>query len=53
MKISHFSSSNLRIARSVIAVLVPFLAFAIQVKFWTLIQPFVWFLFYPAVFTAG
>lgn len=51
MKISHFSS-NL-IVRSVLAVLVPFLAFAIQLNFWTMIQPFIWFLFYPAVFISS
>lgn len=50
MKISIFHH---RIVRSVLAVLVPFLAFAIQLKLWNMIQPFIWFLFYPAVFISS
>ncbi|WP_243313131.1 ATP-binding protein [Fundidesulfovibrio agrisoli] len=33
-----------------LAVLLPFLAFAVQLAFWQYIDPFVWFLFFPAVF---
>jgi len=34
----------------VIAALIPLVAFALQHFFWPAIQPYVWFLFYPAVF---
>jgi len=36
--------------RMVLAVLLPFLALALQWALWPWIDPFVWFLFYPAVF---
>lgn len=36
--------------RIVLAALLPVVAFGIQSLFWSAIQPFVWFLFYPAVF---
>nr|WP_279343363.1 ATP-binding protein [Fundidesulfovibrio terrae] len=32
------------------AVLIPFAAFAVQWTFWAAIKPYVWFLFFPAVF---
>ena len=35
------------------AVLVPCLACAVQWTFWSVLQPFVWFLFYPAVFLSA
>ena len=35
------------------AVMVPFLACAIQWTFWDIFQPLVWFLFYPAVFASA
>ena len=37
-------------SRLVIAVLIPLAAFGLQWFFWAAIQPYVWFLFYPAVF---
>lgn len=36
--------------RLVLAVLLPFLALALQWLLWPWIAPFVWFLFFPAVF---
>jgi len=36
--------------RLILASLIPLAAFALQWFFWEAIQPFVWFLFYPAVF---
>jgi len=36
-----------------LALVPPLLAFAIQWVFWSSIKPFVWFLFYPAVFLAS
>ncbi|MEW5855565.1 MAG: HAMP domain-containing sensor histidine kinase, partial [Myxococcota bacterium] len=39
--------------RSVVALLPPLLALTLQLTFWSLIQPYVWFLFYPAVFAAS
>jgi len=36
--------------RLILASLIPLAAFALQWVFWEAIQPFVWFLFYPAVF---
>jgi PAS domain S-box-containing protein len=36
--------------RVFIAVLLPFIAWYLQWRFWNVLQPFVWFLFYPAVF---
>jgi len=38
------------IHRLIPALLIPFLAFGLQWFFWSAIQPYVWFLFYPAVF---
>lgn len=37
-------------ARFLAAVLLPFLAAAVQRAYWPLIEPFTWFLFYPAAF---
>jgi len=34
----------------VLAALIPLVAFALQWIFWAAIQPYIWFLFYPAVF---
>ena len=36
--------------RLIVAVLIPLVAFGLQCIFWVAIQPYVWFLFYPAVF---
>ena len=36
-----------------LALLMPFLAFALQSHFWYVIHPYIWFLFYPAVFFSG
>ena len=36
--------------RLVLAALIPLAAFGLQSAFWTAIQPYVWLLFYPAVF---
>jgi len=36
--------------RLITAMLIPLLAFALQVIFWDAVQPYVWFFFYPAVF---
>ena len=36
--------------RLVLATLIPLAAFGLQSVFWEAIQPYVWFLFYPAVF---
>jgi signal transduction histidine kinase len=36
--------------RLILAMLIPFVALALQLLFWPAIQPYVWFLFYPAVF---
>jgi K+-sensing histidine kinase KdpD len=38
------------IQRLVLAALLPLVACGLQLLFWSAIQPFVWFLFYPAVF---
>ena len=35
---------------SVLAILPVLVAFAVQTALWSLIQPYVWFLFYPAIF---
>jgi PAS domain S-box-containing protein len=40
-------------ARSLVALLPPLLAFGLQWLLWGLIQPLVWFLFYPAVFISS
>lgn len=37
-------------ANYVVAICIPLVAFAIQSLLWSFISPFVWFLFYPAVF---
>jgi PAS domain S-box-containing protein len=42
------STPDLRLI--VAALLVPFAAFGLQLYFWSAIQPYVWFLFFPAVF---
>ena len=36
--------------RPILAILLPLVAFILQWMFWPYIQPYVWFLFYPAVF---
>lgn len=36
--------------RMVLALIIPLAAFALQWFFWAAIQPYVWFLFFPAVF---
>ena len=36
--------------RPLLAMLLPFVAFALQSMFWAAIKPFAWFLFFPAVF---
>ncbi len=38
------------VRRLILATLIPFAAFLLQWCFWETIQPYVWFLFYPAVF---
>ena len=44
------SQRRLRLA---LAILLPFLALALQTLFWDVIRPFPWFLFYPTVFISG
>ena len=39
--------------RSWLALLPPLVALAVQLLLWSLIQPYVWFLFYPAVFISS
>jgi signal transduction histidine kinase/DNA-binding response OmpR family regulator len=39
-----------RPVRPILAALIPFIAFILQWTFWYAIKPYVWFLFYPAVF---
>jgi PAS domain S-box-containing protein len=39
-----------RLLRPILAILLPLVAFILQWMFWPSIQPYVWFLFYPAVF---
>jgi len=39
-----------RLFRSILAMLPPLVAFTLQSMFWPAIRPYVWFLFYPAVF---
>jgi PAS domain S-box-containing protein len=39
--------------RSILALAVPFVALGLQTLFWPIIQPYVWFLFYPAVFISS
>ncbi len=36
--------------QNIFALLIPLVALGLQLYFWSFIQPFVWFLFYPAVF---
>jgi len=40
-------------SRLVVAVLIPLVAFAVQWVFWEDIQPYAWFLFFPAVFSSS
>jgi len=40
----------IRLLRPILASLLPLVAFSIQWMFWSFFQPYVWFLFYPAVF---
>src|SRR5688572_21000283 len=42
-----------RMVRSLGALLVPLVAFVLQWALWGLIEPLVWFLFYPAVFLSS
>lgn len=42
-----------RFVRPALATLVPFGALALQEAFWPAIRPYVWFLFYPAVFVSS
>ncbi len=42
-----------RLARSLLALLAPFVALVVEKLLWGLIQPHVWFLFYPAVFVSA
>ncbi len=42
-------TSTIRL-RPILALLMPLLAFFLQWTFWSVFQPLVWFLFYPAVF---
>jgi PAS domain S-box-containing protein len=39
-----------RVIRPILAMLPPLVAFVVQWMFWSTIRPYVWFLFYPAVF---
>jgi PAS domain S-box-containing protein len=39
--------------RSLLALLTPFLALALELVLWDVIQPFAWFLFYPAIFVSA
>src|SRR3990172_773057 len=39
-----------RLLRPILAILLPLAAFILQWMFWPYLQPYVWFLFYPAVF---
>jgi diguanylate cyclase (GGDEF)-like protein/PAS domain S-box-containing protein len=43
----------IKLVRPVLAMLPPLVALAIQWALWDFIQPFVWFLFYPAVFISS
>ena len=45
---SHHNPSDTR--RLIVAALIPLAAFGLQWFFWEAIQPYVWFLFFPAVF---
>lgn len=36
--------------RIVLSVLLPFLAYGLQLLLWSVVQPYAWFFFYPAVF---
>ena len=40
-------------SRLVVALLIPLVAFAVQLIFWADIQPYAWFFFYPAVFLSS
>jgi K+-sensing histidine kinase KdpD len=39
--------------QSILAIIPAFVALALQLYFWSFIQPLVWFLFYPAVFLSA
>ena len=39
--------------RSLLALVMPFVALALELVLWDLIRPFAWFLFYPAVFVSA
>ena len=43
-------NSRIEIRRLALAILIPLAAFGLQWFFWSAIQPYVWFLFFPAVF---
>lgn len=39
--------------RPVLALILPFITLSIQFQFWSLIQPFAWFLFFPTVYISA
>jgi len=52
-KVGIMKSQNPNVLRTILAMLPPVVAFILQWIFWGAIQPFVWFLFYPAVFLSA
>jgi len=46
----HHPSNKKRTANFFVAISIPFIALLVQWQLWLFIGPFVWFLFYPAVF---
>jgi len=44
------STTSGNFIKVLLALLIPLVAFAVQWTFWGVIQPYVWFLFFPAVF---
>ncbi len=44
---------NFNVQRTILAMLPPVVACIVQWSFWSAFQPFVWFLFYPAVFLSA
>ena len=42
--------SSIEVKRLVLVLVLPLAAFALQATLWTVIRPFAWFLFFPAVF---
>ncbi len=47
------AADRLGILRLILALLVPFAALVLQRALWSSIRPYVWFLFYPAVFASS